>query len=82
MGTLRRTFETNPDLFETFYLAEVLGKTVDHLLTGQDGPISSIEVVYWRAFFKKKAAMEKEASEKKSKSKDNSDAPPKMMGRR
>lgn len=82
MTRLRLTFESNGDLFEVFFIAETLGKTVDHLLTGVEKPLSAFEAVYWRHYFKKKSAIEEEQMKKSQKSSKNNSDTPKMMGNR
>lgn len=77
---LKRTFRNSPDLFELFFLAETLGKTVNELLTGRSYPISQVEILYWRKYFGIKKDLEEKAAKKKHRSSDSGGLP-KMMGR-
>jgi hypothetical protein len=60
----RPTFETNPDLFQLFYTAEQLGKTVDEILTGESRPMSTTEFRYWAAYFVFKNKLQQESHDK------------------
>jgi hypothetical protein len=79
----RPTFETNPDLFQLFYTAEKLGKTVDELLTGEVRPMSTTEFRYWAAYFVFKNKLETDAHEKATKqSQDTDEEPRTTLGRK
>lgn len=67
---LRPTFKTDDDLFQVFFVAESLSKTVEELLYGRSGPMSAKEFVYWQAYLKVKSDYQKE-HEKKNSGKSN-----------
>lgn len=78
---MRRCFRTDGQVFDLFYLAENLGKTVHELLFGQIVPLSSLESRLWRAFWVVKDELEKEAETKASKDSGKSSSPEhKMLG--
>ncbi len=67
LRTLRRTFRNDAELLNIFCVAETLGKTVDELLTGEPGPISNAELMYWPAYRVVKNELEVAANKKKEK---------------
>ena len=60
----RSRFLSDADKFNTFFLAEKLGKTVDELLTGRKRPLSNIEFTRWMAYLSVKAELERQARNK------------------
>ena len=85
----RPNFRENGELFHLFRIAELLGKTVDELLSGQPKPLSNAEFMGWGAYFAQKAKLEDEQSKKSNRGKgkrrgedvDTDVEPKKTMGR-
>lgn len=72
----RRRFRTDDDLFEVFYLAEKLHKTVAELLLGSPSPITALECRLWRAYW----VIKNEHEEKNDKASGTGSGRKKMLG--
>lgn len=80
MKRLRPTFKNNPQLFNLFFIAETLGKTVDELLLGEPRPLSNIEAAYWPAYSVIKSEFQESANKKSNSAAANGPRMKKTMG--